>query len=619
MLGAYASLIAALVASGLVGQAVFALCGRREWSWLSPVLGLGLLCGLAWATVRLPGEGTTALIALAIAAAAAAAVLRGGWWRYGPAIRSGLPTLLGAVLLVSLPFIVEQRVGILGTSLNPDMSQHLFAADRLASGGFERLISQGYPLGPHSVVVALSATGVSLVHGFGALTMAISICACLAPLELLGRQTIARRTAAALLVGLAYMAASYLIQGAFKETMEALLLLGFTIALAELSAKRLGGFDPAPRWRKLAAVPLAGLAIGATYSYSFPGLLWLFGALGMWGLGEMLFGRRDRRHGLARALIGPRNLRRRVVAAIVPPALIGLAVLLAAIAPELGRMASFASFETFDPNGAGLGNLFNPISPLEALGVWPSGDFRLDAGAGFAPAIAFWAGAALAAVVLGAGVWHCWHTRQLALPGALVAAFALYLYALVAGTPYQEAKAIAIGAPVAMLIAVLAAIEAIPDGSKLRRALRNPRRLLIASASAVFLAASAGCTLLALGNGPVGPATWSPALSEYRTSGTLKGAVVVQAPESYLAQRGQDLIEWELRNNRLCIGSDGARAGIDASLLLSLPGAAPMQDTGSSLREIDGYRLYRLSQPRSTLANPKSCPLFGDDRAGDSG
>ena len=45
-------------------------------------------------------------------------------------------------------------------------------------------------------------------------------------------------------------------------------------------------------------------------------------------------------------------------------------------------------FETFDPDGAGLGNLFNRISPLEALGIWPSGDFRIDPGDGFAPAIA---------------------------------------------------------------------------------------------------------------------------------------------------------------------------------------------------------------------------------------
>ena len=42
---------------------------------------------------------------------------------------------LVAALAASLPFAVEGRFGILGTGLNPDMSQHLFAADRLAGGG----------------------------------------------------------------------------------------------------------------------------------------------------------------------------------------------------------------------------------------------------------------------------------------------------------------------------------------------------------------------------------------------------------------------------------------------------------------------------------------------------
>ena len=73
------------------------------------------------------------------------------------------------------------------------------------------------------------------------------------------------------------MASSYLIQGAFKETMEATLLLAFAIALHELAGARLGGLTPAPRWRRAGAMPLAALAIGAAYSYSFPGLLWLFG------------------------------------------------------------------------------------------------------------------------------------------------------------------------------------------------------------------------------------------------------------------------------------------------------------------------------------------------------
>ena len=39
-----------------------------------------------------------------------------------------------ALAAASLPFVAEGHFGILGTSFNPDMSQHLLAADRLAHG-----------------------------------------------------------------------------------------------------------------------------------------------------------------------------------------------------------------------------------------------------------------------------------------------------------------------------------------------------------------------------------------------------------------------------------------------------------------------------------------------------
>ena len=73
-------------------------------------------------------------------------------------------------------------------------------------------------------------------------------------------------------------------------------------------------------------------------------------------------------------------------------------------------MVDFGSFETFDPNGPGLGNLFGQISPAEALGIWPSGDFRLTPGDGAVPAIGFYAGVAFAAALL---IWGLvWWLRR---------------------------------------------------------------------------------------------------------------------------------------------------------------------------------------------------------------
>ena len=235
MLGTYASFLLILGASAIVGQAVFAACGRRTWSRLSPAVGLAALLAISWATVRLPGHGTAAIVALGVLTAVAALVLRGRLDDLPRALRIGVPVELIALAVASIPFIVEMRFGILGTGLNPDMSQHLFAADRLAHGGAERLISNGYPLGPHSLVVAVSALGANTVHAFDGLQLAVAVSTCLAALGLLERLSPSRRIVGALLVGFAYLLASYFTQGSFKETIEALLLLAFAIGVGELA------------------------------------------------------------------------------------------------------------------------------------------------------------------------------------------------------------------------------------------------------------------------------------------------------------------------------------------------------------------------------------------------
>ena len=86
------------------------------------------------------------------------------------------------------------------------------------------------------------------------------------------------------------------------------------------------------------------------------------------------------------------------------PALLAFLIFAVLIAPEIGRMIDFRHFETFDPNGPGLGNLFGQISPFTALGIWFSGDFRLAPGSGAVPAFAYFAGAAFPAALASQGV-----------------------------------------------------------------------------------------------------------------------------------------------------------------------------------------------------------------------
>jgi hypothetical protein len=559
MLGTYASFLICLGGAALVGQAIFIACGRRKWSRLAPAVGLAALCPLAWWTIRLPGEASTAMVAVGLVVVLAAAAVLGRVVGLRGALRRGVPIELAALALASLPFVVEWRFGILGTGLNPDMSQHLLATDRLAVGASERLISDGYPLGPHSIVAALSHLGPSTVQAFDGLSLAIVVSTTLVALGALEQLLPWRRAVGALLVGFAYLLASNFVQGAFKEGIEAMLLLAFAVGLAELAREwPLRRSGP----RALRAVPLAVLAVGAVYSYSFPGLVWLAGALGVWAAIELA--RAYRRGGLRHA--------RLLLRLAAPAVLVALGVLVVAAAPEIGRMVDFAKFETFDPAGAGLGNLFNRLSPLEALGIWPSGDFRVEPGDGAVPAVVFYLGAAVAAAALGFGLRWWWRERERAVPAALAAAAALWLYSRVAGTPYQEAKALVLAAPLVMLISVRALLERAPGLGHARRILAQreiayafpgrarvaKQRLAIGALAIVFVCGAAVSSLLVLVNGPVGPSGYSPALADLRTE-LPDGSILVLAPDGVLDdQHGRDFIAWELRGNRICVEPESA-------------------------------------------------------------
>jgi len=577
MLGTLSSSLLLLGASAAIGQAVFALCGRRRWTPLSPAVGLAALLAVAWGAVRIPGEGVAAAIALGALLAASVVFLAARVEGLGATVRVDVPVVVGGLLLAALPFIVEQRIGILGTGLNPDMSQHLFAADRLAGGGSERLVDEGYPLGPHALAVALSALGPSLVEAFNGLSAATMLAACLAPLAALERLSAVPRIAAGLIVGFTYLVASSYIQGAFKESLQALFLLGFALALHELARGRLTGAAGGPALR---ALPLAVLAIGSVFAYSFPGLAWVAGAAAAWAAIELAL--RARARGAAAALRSAR--------AAAPASLAALALLGVTIAPEIPRLASFASFETFDPDTPGLGNLFDRLSPLEALGIWPSGDFRIEPGDGAVPAILFYLGSALGLGALGFGLAWWLRRGETALPAALAVATLLWLYSLLAGTPYQEAKALVLAAPLVALISVRALLCASPAGIGL-----------------TFCLAAGGSAVLALVNGPVGPREYSPELAELRTE-LGRGSVLVLAPEKLLEEEhGRDYLLWELRGNRVCVKPLGER-----------PDGPPRGAYGAIITIAGGDAV----EPHEVRTSPqaalrRTCPLIPDGARAD--
>ena len=549
MIGTYAAVVAICAASLAIGQAAIGLCGVRRWSWLAPAVGLALLCAVCWGMVRLPGDGVVSAIAVLVLTIAAVAYLWGRVEGTGEAFAAGWPVALGALLATALPFIAEGHFGILGTSFNPDMSQHLLAADRLAEGNSSQLLVQGYPLGPHAIVVALNkGLGIGLVQGFTGLTIAIAVLASLTALNAFRELPFLSRTAGPLLIGLAYLVASYFAQGAFKETMQALFLLAFVLALRETDRD----------WTSsLRFIPAALIAVGSIYTYSFPGLIWLGGAAVLWLLSFAVGGRvrkpRASSAGVSGGRTGPAATSD-LGPSPVQPLLLALLVFFVLALPELGRMIDFHSFETFDPNGPGLGNLFGQISPFAALGIWPSGDFRLAPGDGAVPALAYYLGIAFALVLFIYGLVWLWRRREAAILSGLAAAVLAYAAARVAGTPYTAAKALEIGAPLVALTIVLPLLAEAGRESKPMVDKSAPSRW-IPAAAVLFVLAAGVCSLLALANAPVGPTSYSSKLSEYRKLVGAGPTFVLASPQLLEEEHGEPFLAWELRGGRVCIKS----------------------------------------------------------------
>jgi hypothetical protein len=624
VIGTYAAALAVCVASLGIGQAAIALCGRAGWSWTSAPVGLAILCAVCWGTVRLPGHGqVSAIVVLAMLAASLAYLQGRGAWR--EPFAQGWPVFVLAALGASLPFIVEGHFGILGTSFNPDMSQHLLAADQLAHGHSGQLIRQGYPLGPHAIVVALNkGLDIGLVKGFSGLTVAVAVLAPLSALAAFRDLRAVPRTAAALLVGLAYVFASYFAQGAFKEVMLAFFLLGFVLFLRESRRE--------PVASPLRFAPAALIAVGAVYTYSFPGLLWLLGTAVVWVAVEL---------GIGWLRDGGRERVRTAAADLAKPAGIAVLVLVVLVAPEIGRMIDFHKFETFDPNGPGLGNLFGQVSPFEALGIWPSGDFRLAPGDGAVPAAVYYLGAAFATVLLLHGIWRCRRGRETVVLSGLFVAAVAYLAARVGGTAYTAAKAIEIAAPLCALTILLpltrhaqlflmdatgpkgtaeggegdAPLFFSPEGSAEGTAGGETRRdrggALAFGAWVVFVAAAGLCSVLALANAPVGPGTYSPALTGLRPLVADGSTVVLASPELLEDDHGTNYIAWELRGGRVCIETRAEAGGKPP------PGARYVVTEGSRHKPpFAGLRLRKVAKPyvlwevKGPIAKQSVCPLI---------
>ncbi|MDX6610245.1 MAG: hypothetical protein QOF85_2170 [Solirubrobacterales bacterium] len=441
MIGTYASAALICAASLLVGRAILGLTGAGDSrGWLAPAVGFGAVLTATGFLARAPGHATSATLGLIVLALAAAALL----WRAprrgtdASWLREGLPVAVLVALAFSIPFAVSGRWGIIGVGFNNDLGLHLAWAEWLRSG-LGPAPEAGYPLGPHALAAAVAAVpGIGLGQAFLGEIFAIGILTALTALTALEDLGRARQVLAAALVAIPYLGASYFAQGAFKETGEALFVLAFAVFLHDLdrrwrAAESNGGPKTGPPGVGSAVLGLT-LVAGIFFSYSFAGLAWPVLIFAVWALTVPQL----------RGALAPRSW----LGTLRQPAVLLTVGVLGALA-VLTVVGPFAFIHGF--NRVAGTNTYGPVSPIEALGVWPASNYRLNA-AGGAELTGLATTIAAIAVLLG-GVWWL-RRRDYAVPVALAACAVLYIASLAGSGEYSQAKALMIAAPLAMLIAI---------------------------------------------------------------------------------------------------------------------------------------------------------------------
>jgi hypothetical protein len=505
MIGTYVSAALICVASLLVGRALLLVAGRGGWTWLEPAAGFGAILAVAGLLARAPGHGTSSTLGLVLLIALAALVVFGLGGPGGrdeiaarrrAALRQGLPVAIAVALVLSIPFAMTERWGLLGVGLNNDLGLHLAWAEWLRSGAGP-VPDTGYPLGPHGLAVATAAVpGIGLGQAFIGEIVAIGVLTGLTALGALGGLRPGRRLLAATMVAVPYLAVSYYAQGTFKETAEALFALAVAVGLHGIDSAarddvpavthRHMGLTPGTSlvgWVRV-ALPWLAIAGGVFFAYSFAGLAWPVGIAVLWGL---------TRPAVRRAL-APRSLLRFLLR---PLTLAGIA-LLAAVGVAVTVVGPFGFAESF--NTVAATDTYGPVSPVEALGAWPTPNYRLDAPGGVQLA-GLWGALGTLAVLAGL-VW--WVRRgELAVPAGLLACALLYLAALLTSGEYSQAKALIIGAPLAMLVAIRPLLAELGT------------RLAWSALAVAFLGAAAWSSLLVLRDTPVGPAGHGGELSAF--------------------------------------------------------------------------------------------------------
>ncbi|TMK98957.1 MAG: hypothetical protein E6G34_05475 [Actinobacteria bacterium] len=521
-------LTAALICAGslLVGQGACRLAGYERFTWVSPAVGFSVLMLVATAALRVPGRATTtAAICFVLALAGATLLIR------APSLRPRLSgVLMGVPAFVAslLPFAANGRSGVFGWSFYNDMSIHLLWADAYRSKAIAAInaLPSSYPLGPHALAGTVAqGLGIGVDKGFTAMQIAVVVITAWTALGALGRVTWWGRVAVVTVAANVYLLASYYGEGAFKETIEAMLVLAFALGLRELVIAR--------RWAPLSLLPLALILAASLATYSYTGLIWPGATLAVLGAGlaAIAIVRLPTTRSLASAHVADAGR-------LLVPLAVGALVLVVVLIPEIPRLAHF--FEETTSNGTinaigqnNLGPLPKKLSGWEVFGIWTNPDFR------FLPANqlrqGLWTAVSAVAVAYGLVWWI--RRRDFVLPAAVIASFAVYALAARNQSPYVLAKALVILSPMLIVLAG----RGLLDGETPPRPSRDVR-LLGVGLAALLLFGAARSSYQAMRFSLVGSDAHARELASFRP--LLAGKRVL-----YLG--ADDFIYWELPDVRV--------------------------------------------------------------------
>jgi hypothetical protein len=302
-------------------------------------------------------------------------------------------------------------------------------------------------------------------------------------------------------VGMPFLVAAYYGEGAFKEVLQAGLVLASAVFFAGYGPRLGRG-----RW-----VPLALILGGIVSIYSTPGLAWPIALGALWlAVTGALWVRRNGTDGLVAVVVGE-----------LPSIGIGLAVLVVSLLPQAHRIWTFAK------NGGGtgvvpgnaLGNLVGPLPGWEGFGVWNSADFRLPASPAFTGGM--WTAFAVALVLF--GVFLLLRRGRWMLPLAAAGAMLVWAVSVHSQSPYVAAKALVIASPLLLAVAIVPLAEALPErpwrslSSAFRAVPGRPLTWGVAAILAAVLFVRVGVSDgEALRVSPVGPTAHTDELRELR-------------------------------------------------------------------------------------------------------